>query len=160
VKLSRSRIRARVKHDLPITFSDESISAHGGLELFRRYLEAIDLPSRLRQALGDAGDYGAVRLVRVVIGLLLAGGRRLAHLAVLSRDPIVLRFAGVHRMPADRTIARWMAGTAQTVVEAVASLVREVAHDAIEALGLGRLTLDLDGSVLRVCGAAEGAERG
>ena len=160
MKLSRSRIRARVKHDLPITFSHESISAHAGLELFRRYLEAIDLPNRLHQALGDVGDYGAVRLVRVVIGLLLAGGRRLAHLAVVSRDPIVLRFAGVHRMPTDRTISRWMAGAAQTIVEAVASLVRDVAHDAIEALALGRLTLDLDGSVLRVCGDAEGAERG
>lgn len=160
MRLSRNRIRARVNHDLPIRFSEESISAHGGLELFRRYLVAIDLPARLRRALGDAGDYGAVRMVLLVVGLLLAGGRRLAHLAVLSHDPIFRRFAGVHRLPADRTVARWMAGAAQTVVEAVASLVRDVAHDAIESLGLARLTLDLDGTVLRVCGSAEGAERG
>jgi len=160
VKLSKSAIRARVKHDLPITFSEERISAHGGLELFRRYLVAIDLPGRLRRTLGDAGDYGAARLVLVVIGLLLAGGRRLAHLAVLSRDPMLLRFAGVHRLPADRTVARWMAGAVQTVVEAMAALVRDIAHDAIASLALSRLTLDLDGSVLRVCGAAEGAERG
>ncbi|HME72322.1 MAG TPA: IS1380 family transposase [Myxococcota bacterium] len=160
MKLSRNAIRARVKHDLPITFSEERISAHGGLELFRRYLVAIDLPGRLRRAVGDAGDYGAARLVLVVIGLLLAGGRRLAHLAVLSRDPMLLRFAGVHRLPADRTVARWMAGAVQTVVEALAALVRDIAHDAIASLALSRLTLDLDGSVLRVCGAAEGAERG
>ena len=31
MKLSKSAIRARVKHDLPITFSEERISAHGGL---------------------------------------------------------------------------------------------------------------------------------
>ena len=160
MRLSRNRIRARVNHDLPIRFSEESISAHGGLELFRRYLVAIDLPARLRRALGDAGDYGAVRMVLLVVGLLLAGGRRLAHLAVLSHDPIFRRFAGVHRLPADRTVARWMAGTAQTVIEAVASVVRDVAHDAIDSLGLARLTLDMDGTVLRVCGAAEGAERG
>jgi hypothetical protein len=158
--LSTRSIRARVKGDLPITFSAESISAHAGLELFRRYLVAIDLPGRLRQVLDGGGDYGAVRLVLVVIGLLLAGGRRLAHLAVLARDPIFLRFAGLRRIPADRTVARWMAGAAQTVVEAVASLVRDVAHDAIAGLDLGRLTLDLDGSVLRVCGQAERAERG
>ena len=160
MRLSRNRIRARVNHDLPIRFSEESISAHGGLELFRRYLVAIDLPARLRRALGDAGDYGAVRMVLLVVGLLLAGGRRLAHLAVLSHDPIFLRFAGVHRLPADRTVARWMAGAAQTVIEAVASVVRDVAHEAIDSLGLARLTLDLDGTVLRVCGSAEGAERG
>ena len=95
-----------------------------------------------------------------VIGLLLAGGRRLAHLGVLAHDPVFLRFAGVHRLPSDRTVARWMAGATQTVVEAVAALVRDIAHDAIARLGLGRLTLDLDGSVLRVRGAAEGAARG
>jgi hypothetical protein len=99
-------------------------------------------------------------LVLTVIGMLLAGGRRLAHLAVLARDPVFLRFAGLARMPSDRTVARWMAGAAQTVVEAVASVVRDVAHDAIEVLELVRLTLDIDGTVLRVCGAAEGAERG
>lgn len=160
MRLSRSEIRARVKSDLSITFSDEQITAHGGLELFRRYLVAIDLPARLRRALGDQGDYGAVRLVLTVIGLLLAGGRRLGHLAVVAHDPVFLRLVGVHRLPTDRTVARWMAGAAQTVVEAVADLVRDVAHDAIAWLQLGRLTLDLDGSVLRVCGAAEGAERG
>jgi hypothetical protein len=158
--LSRSEIRAQVKSDLAITFSDERITAHGGLELLRRYFVAIDLAGQLRRALGDAGDYGAVRLVLSVIGLLLAGGRRLSHLAVLARDPLLLRLAGLTRMPSDRTVARWMAGAAQTVVEAVASVVRDVAHDAIAALQLARLTLDLDGTVLRVCGAAEGAERG
>jgi hypothetical protein len=145
---------------LALTFSEEAISAHAGLELFRRYLVAIDLPARLRRALGDDGDYGAVRLVLMVIGLLLAGGRRLVHLAVLARDPIVLRFVGLRRLPTDRTVARWLAGAAQTVIEAVAAVVRDVAHDAIEQLGLARLTLDLDGTVLRVCGQAEGAERG
>jgi len=161
VRLSKSRIRARVKHDLPLTFSDrERISAHGGLELFRRYLVAIELPARLRRALGDNGDYGATRLVLLVIGLLLAGGRRLAHLAALARDPVILRFAGVQRLPADRTVARWMAGAPQTVIESMTTVVRDVAHDAIETLALSRLTLDLDGTVLRVCGAADGAERG
>jgi hypothetical protein len=160
VRLSRSRIRAQVKGDLAIRFSDERISAHGGLELFRRFFAAIDLAGRLRCALGDAGDYGAARLVLSVIGLLLAGGRRLAHLAVLAHDPVLLRFAGLVRLPSDRTVARWMASAAQTVVEALAAIVRDVAHDAIAQLGLARLTLDLDGTVLRVCGAAEGAERG
>ena len=160
MRLSKREIRARVKRDFSITFSDERISAHGGLELFRRYFAAIDLAGRLRRALGDAGDYGAARLVLAVIGLVLAGGRRLAHLAALANDPLLLRFAGLARMPSDRTVARWMADAAQTVVEALAAVVRDIAHDAIAALALPRLTLDLDGTVLRVCGDVEGAERG
>jgi len=49
--LSKSEIRARVKSDLAITFSDERITAYGGLELFRRYFVAIDLAGRLRWAM-------------------------------------------------------------------------------------------------------------
>lgn len=160
MRLSKREIRAQVKRDFAITFSDERISAHGGLELFRRYFAAIDLAGRLRRAIGDAGDYGAVRLILAVIGMLLTGGRRLAHLSVLASDPVLLRLAGLVRMPSDRTVARWMAGAAQTVVEALAAVVRDIAHDAIAALALPRLTLDLDGTVLRVCGDAAGAARG
>ena len=61
MRISRSRIRARVKDELPITFSDEAISARGGLELLRRYLAAIDLPGRLRALFRDTeldGDFG------------------------------------------------------------------------------------------------------
>jgi hypothetical protein len=40
---------------LPITFSDERISAHGGLEVFGRFLQAIDLRDRVRVASGSGG---------------------------------------------------------------------------------------------------------
>ncbi len=68
MRLSRNRIRAHVKSDLPITFSEERISAHAGLELLRRYFATIDLVGRLRsvfQGLGVEGDYGAHRFVPV-----------------------------------------------------------------------------------------------
>ena len=80
MRLSRSRIRARVKGDLPIVFSDERISAHGGLELFRRYLAAIDLPGRLRSLFRDTaldGDFGAIRMA-----LLLIGGGAISDLSL------------------------------------------------------------------------------
>ena len=106
MRISESRIRARLKSDLPITFSDEAISAHGGLELVRRYLAAIDLPGRLRRAVGDDGDSGAVRIALPLIGLLVIGGLRVTHLAFVGTDPVLLRFAGLHRAPADRTVVR------------------------------------------------------
>ena len=109
MRISRSRIRARVKGDLPITFSDEKISAHGGLELFRRYVTAIDLPGRLRALFRDSaldGDFGAVRMTMLLIGLLVIGGLRVTHLAFVGTDAVLLRFAGLRRAPADRTVVR------------------------------------------------------
>jgi Transposase DDE domain group 1 len=163
VRLSRNRIRARVKTDLPITFSDERISAHAGLELFRRYFGAIDLAGRLREAfrgLAAEGDYGATRFVLCLVGLLLAGGRRITHLRILERDPVLLRFVGLHRLPSDRTLVRWMKRVPFAAIERLATVVRDLVYDAIDHCGFARLTIDVDGSVLRTGVRVEGAARG
>ena len=81
MRLRKGSIRARVKGDLPIAFSGERISARGGLELFRRFAVAIELPARLRLLFRDTpleADYGAVRLVMLLIGLLVIGGVRVS----------------------------------------------------------------------------------
>jgi hypothetical protein len=161
--LIRSSIRARVKSDLPITFSEERISAHGGLELFRRFLVLRGFAARVREVLGGTavdGDYGAARMVLAVLALLLIGGARITHLAFLGVDPIVLRFCGLHRLPADRTVVRWLKAFTAPLLERLADLIRDGVHDEIERAGLRRLTLDLDGTVLRTGAKVDGAERG
>jgi hypothetical protein len=161
--LSRRSIRADVKGDLPITFSAERISAHGGLEVFRRYLAAIDLPGRMRARLRDSGldgDYGAVRMSLLVIGLLVVGGLRLTHLAFVGTDPVLLRFAGLRFAPSDRTLVRWLQRFTPAAIERLCDLIRDLVYEQIERCRLPRLTLDLDGTVLRTGAKVKGAERG
>ena len=163
MRLSRSAIRARVKSDLPITFSDEKISARGGLELVRRFLVAIDLPGRLRSAFRSTpldGDYGAVRMTLLLIGLLVIGGLRVTHLAFVGTDPILLRFAGLHRMPSDRTVSEWLKAFRPETLEGLGDLMRDLVYDCAERCGLSRLTIDLDGTVLRTGAKVDGAARG
>ncbi len=127
MRLKKRDLRAPVKVDLPLTFSNERISAHGGLELFRRYFAAIDLAGQLRNAfrgLSLRGDYGAGRMVVCLVGFLLAGGRRITHLDVLERDPVFLRFVGWRRLPSDRTVVRWLKGLPFDVIERLATVVR------------------------------------
>jgi hypothetical protein len=163
VRTSRSRIRARVKSDLPITFSDERISAHGGLELLRHYLAAIDLPGRLRALFRDTAldrDFGAVRMAMLLIGLLVIGGLRVTHLAFVGTDPILLRFAGLHLVPTDRTVVRWLKTFTPPLLERLSDLIRDLVCEQIERCRLRRLTIDLDGTVLRTGAKVDGAERG
>ena len=163
MRKSRSRIRARVKADLPITFSDEKLSAHGGLELLRRYLVAIELPARLRALFRDTaldGDFGAVRMGMLLIGLLVIGGLRVTHLAFVGTDPILLRFAGLHLAPADRTVVRWLKAFTPPLLERLSDLIRDLVYEQIERCRLSRLTIDLDGTVLRTGAKVDGAERG
>jgi len=163
MRLSRSRIRARVKNDLPVVFSDEKISAHGGLELFRRFLVAIDLPGRVRRAFRGSpldGDYGAVRMMMLLIGLLVIGGLRVTHLAFVGTDPILLRFAGLHLAPSDRTLVSWLKAFTPQTLEKLSELIRELVYDQVERSRLTRLTIDLDGTVLRTGAKVDGATRG
>jgi hypothetical protein len=163
VRISRDRIRARVKGDLPIAFSDEKISAHGGLELLRRYLAAIDLSGRLRTLFRDTpldSDFGAIRMVLLLIGLLVIGGLRVTHLAFVGTDPILLRFAGLHFAPADRTVVRWLKAFTPPLLERLGTLIRDLVYEQIERCRLARLTIDLDGTVLRTGAKVDGAERG
>jgi hypothetical protein len=163
VRLSRNRIRARVKSDLPIVFSDEKISAHGGLELFRRFLVAIDLPGRVRVLFRDTpldGDYGAVRMMMLLVGLLVIGGLRVSHLAFVGVDPILLRFAGLHCTPSDRTVVAWLKAFTPPALERLSDLIRDLVYDQVERSRPPRLTIDLDGTVLRTGAKVDGAQRG
>ena len=162
MRISKNQIRARTR-DLPITFSAERISSHGGLELVRRFFDLIDLRSRVRdgmRGLGRDGDYGFTRTLLAVIGLLIVGGTRVSHLAFLGMDPVFLRFCGLHRLPADRTVVAWLKAFTPMALEALSEIIRDLVYEQIEWLGLRRVTLDLDGSVLRTGSHVGGAARG
>lgn len=144
-------------------FSAEKISSHGGLELLRRFLVAIDFRGKVRTTFRDTpleGDYGAVRMMMLVVGLLVIGGLRVTHLAFVGTDPILLRFAGLHLAPSDRTVVAWLKAFTPPMLEKLSELIRELVYDQIERCHLTRLTIDLDGTVLRTGAKVDGAERG
>ena len=162
VRISKGEIRARIR-DLPITFSEERISAHGGLELVRRFFELRGFRATVRACLqgqGHDGDYGFMSILLCVMGLLIVGGSRVTHLAFLGVDLVFLRFCGLRRLPSDRTVVGWLKAFTDPGLEALCTLIRDLVYDQIERLRLSRLTLDLDGSVLRTGAKVEGAARG
>ena len=94
--------------DLPIEFVQQQLTSYGGLELVRRYFRVLGLHRRIRQAFSAyslGGDYGAGRLVFLVITLFVVGARCLEHLRYLAHDPLVARLCGLARIPTDRTVA-------------------------------------------------------
>src|SRR5688500_688376 len=110
VRRSRTDLRARVNGDLQLEFTDVGLTSYAGLELFGRYLRATEFNAVVRRACAACGwgDFGAVAMVRVVIGLLIVGGRRLRHLAFVQDDPLVKRFCEVQILPTARTVSRWL----------------------------------------------------
>ncbi len=163
MRRKKGAIRSRVKSDLSIVFTEEKLSAYGGIELFRRFLDRSGFARRLQEVFSIRqfdGDYGSFRITLALMGMLLLGGTRLRHLRVLERDPLFLRFSRLHRLPTDRTVSNTLKETTSDVRDRLGDLLREVAYDTARNAGLSRITIDLDGTVLRTGLFAEGAERG
>jgi len=162
MRLKVTRLWRAIKRELPIEFGHEQLTSYGGLELLGRYFRLIGLNARIRRALGKhaGGDYGCRHLVVLVIGLLAVGARRLGHLRYLANDPLFARFCGLTRIPSDRTVVNWLKQFTQTSLRALMRLNSELLYEQIQKLALRRLTIDLDGTVIRAGGKVAWAARG
>src|SRR5208283_5506696 len=107
---------------------------------------------RIRQGFREhdlGGDYGSARLVVLVIGLLVVGARRLTQLRYVAHDPLFARLCGLARIPSDRTVVKWLKQFTQASLAALVGINSELLYDQIRQLGLRRLTIDIDGTVIR-----------
>ncbi len=128
-----------------------------------RFLERSGFAKKLAAVFADRQfdtDYGSFRMALATIGLLLTGGTRLRHLRVLERDPLFLRFARLQRLPSERTLSRWLKEITSPLRERLNELLRDIAYASLARWGLGRATIDLDGTVIRTGECVDGAERG
>jgi hypothetical protein len=163
VKRSKRSLRARVKGILPISFTPEPLTSHAGLALLGQFLETAGWSQRLRAVFADRefdSDYGSFRICLTVIGLILVGGERLSHLRELGIDPLFARFAKLQTLPSERTLSRGLKDISSGYRERLRALLRDIAFATFARAKLRRVTLDLDGTVLRTGASVQGAERG
>jgi hypothetical protein len=106
------------------------------------------------------GDYRGARLGLLLMALLYVGARRLEHLQYLVGDPLVRRFAGLARVPTARTVSNWLRRFTQDTLRPVVQLNREIVLDTLARLQMPRLTLDIDGTVVRTGATVAWAFRG
>jgi DDE family transposase len=161
MRLSVETLRQVVKRDLPIAFVPQQLTSYGGLELVRRYVRRLDLPRRLHAACaGLGGDYSGARLGLLLVALLYVGARRLEHLQYLVGDPLVRRFAGLARVPTARTVSNWLRRFTQETLRPLVALNQGLVLDTLARLDMPRLTLDVDGTVVRTGATVAWAFRG
>lgn len=163
MRRSRTDLRARINGDLQLQFADVALTSYAGLELFGRYLRATGFNAVVRDACAGTlnwGDFGAVAMVRLVIGLLVVGGRRLRHLAFVQDDPLFRRFCEVQVVPTARTVSRWLQGFTMTTVARLQAINTAVIARVLATLGVRTWTIDVDGVVVSTGLQVERAFRG
>jgi hypothetical protein len=136
---------------LAIRFRTSGLTSWAGLELVLQYFRNIGLSERLRRHLSGQGlenDFGVVAMVMVLLGLLIAGGRRLQHLMFLQDDPLMGRFCGLQCLPTPRTVSRWLNRFTRRRLERLLRVNDELVAEVVRRSKLRRLTFDVDGSVI------------
>jgi len=163
MRLRKRDFTARVNSNLGIQFSSERLTCYAGLELISRFLRKIEFAGQLRSAFSRIhlkGDYTAVQMVTLLIGMLLVGARRLRHVGLLGNDPMLLRFCGLRGLPDERTLGRWLRQFVGLKLKTLARFNLGLAAGLIRQLKLLSVVLDLDGSVLTTGEQVEWAFRG
>jgi hypothetical protein len=158
-----TELQARVNGNLAFDFGEVRLTSYAGLELFSRYLRTMRFNDLVRTAFRGGrlrGDFGVVAMVRLVIGLLVVGGRRLDHVAYLADDPVVRRFCRLQVVPTARTVSRWLTRFTMTTVERLQALNAAVIAYVIPGLRLHTVTVDVDGVVVSTGLQVERAFRG
>src|SRR5882672_4265691 len=134
----KADLRGRVNGNLAFRFAHQGLTSHAGLEFVRRYFGASGVGSLLRQMVGTvlpSTDFGAPRMVLVLLALLMSGGRRLRHVRYLDGDPMVLRLCGLTRLPTPRTVGRWLRALRARHLPRLQALNAAVVARAIRATG-------------------------
>ena len=159
----KADLQARVNGNLALAFGDVHLTSYAGLELFRRYLRTMRFNALVRTAFAGApvvGDFGVVGMVRLLIGLLVVGGRRLEHVGYVQDDPVVQRFCQLQILPTARTVSRWLTQFTMKTVERLQALNAAVIAHVIPGLRLRTVTVDVDGVVVSTGLQVERAFRG
>ena len=163
MRRTKSLLRARVNGNLALRFTRDDLTSYSGLELLRWFLSRLAFADRLRKhlaGLDPSGDFGSVELVKLLVALLVIGASRLRHVAYVASDPLVKRFCGLRDLPSARTVSRWLSRCTSKVQQALLRVNGEIIAQSIKYLGLRRLTIDVDGSVVSTGLTVEWAQRG
>ena len=163
MKCSRAAVH-RKTHCLPdIQFEDQKLTSFAGLILFQPLFNSLGLKQQLGSCfrhLKVSPIFGHGLVVLILIVHLLLGYRRLQDLRYYRDDPMVRRVLGISRLPDVATISRTLAGMDLRGVDHLRKLNRQLVTDRLHRLGLARVTLDFDGSVIATGRFAEGTAVG
>ncbi len=163
MKSSKAAVH-RKTHALPELRSEEQqLTSFSGLVLIQQLFTHLELKQRLRDCfrhLTTSPIFGWPSIVLLLIVHALLGYRDLRHIRYYHDDPMVTRVLGLSRLPDVATLSRVLASADPESVRRLRGLLSTLVLARLTALGLGRATLDFDGSVIGTNRYAEGTAVG
>jgi len=163
MKLSRKAVQRKSRIIPRLRFEDQTLTSFSGLIIFQALFADLDLRQRIARCfrhLKFKPAYDFARLMLALIVHILLGFRSLRDIRFYQGDPVVLRILGLRRLPDVATLSRMLKNLDETAIEMLRQLVGDLVLQRLATLGLPRITIDCDGSVLGTARKAEGTAVG
>lgn len=163
MKCSRAEIHRKTYRLPALSFEDQQLTSFSGLVIFQALFTRVQLKRRLSgcfQHLHVTPIFGHGVMVLLLVVHLLLGYRELRDIRYYQDDPLVRRILGLTRLPDASTLSRSLASTDQASAQQLRRLCRQLVLERLARLGLNRITVDFDGSVLSTGRFAEGSAVG
>jgi len=133
-----------------IGFTDQRLTAHGGMIVWSHFLHQQQFRRQLQEALPHAptspNAYDPADIALGYLGGILAGADKLSRVAWLQSDPAVAEVLGIEAVPSQSTLSRFFGAFTQRTCQVLSGLHTR----AVFALPSRRegYTLDLDSCAL------------
>jgi len=163
VKFSKAQIHHRVYRIPELRFEDQRLSSFSGLVVVQALFQKLNIRASLKRCfehIHSGATFGFHVIVLALIVHLMLGYRRLREMERYKDDPLVLRALCLRRLPDVATVSRRLSEVDKESVVRVRELNRHLVLDPLVSMGLKRMTIDFDGSVVSTGRFAEGAAVG
>ncbi len=147
-----------------IGFTDQRLTAHGGMIVWSHFLHQQRFRQQLEQTLPHAptspNAYAPADIALGYLGGILAGADKLSRVAWLQSDPAVAEVLGIEAVPSQSTLSRFFGVFTQRSAQELTRLHGQAAR-ALPSRGKEGHTLDLDSwALLHEDGHQEGVAIG
>jgi hypothetical protein len=155
---------AKGNQTLRIGFTDQRLTAYGGLAVWSQFLQKKDIRRRLADALPHAptspNAYDPTDIGLGFLGGILCGADKLSRVSWLAQDAAVAEVMGIEAVPSQSTLTRFLRGFNQQSSEGLNAMNRWVVGQWPSADREG-YTLDVDSwALLHEDGHQEGVKVG
>jgi len=151
MNISRADVRRSLSSIPKLRFEDQELTSFSGLILLQKLFSVLGLRERLWSSvrhLKRRGAYSSDRIFLLLVVHVMLGWRRLRDLDHYRSDPLVRRVLGLVKLPDVSTVSRALREFDMKAVSNLRSLLRELVLHRVLMLGLKRVTVDFDGSVI------------
>jgi len=163
MRYKKSALIARRNKILPIRFVRQDMTTYSGLTLIDHYLRLYRIHHRTKQTFKKyefKGDYHIGDILYMLLIMLLVGAERLQHIDYFRDDPLFKRVVGLTRIPHRTKLSTALKQFTSDSLKALAELNSDLVIERLTSLGLVKITIDLDGTVISTKGNPRWAFKG